>query len=95
MKKEEFSTELCLIAAFYDRKLNDVQTKIWFDFFGEFTQKEFHDAISKHIGQSDDSRFPAVGTIYKILQKLKPHSYEVIPYISLEEIENESISTTN
>jgi hypothetical protein len=63
MTKEEFKKEMTWFLEFYDKKLNQIQTKIWFEFFEEFSVSKFNSLLKKHINSDESPFFPAIGKV--------------------------------
>ncbi len=72
MKKAEFLAAMNPFADFYEKVLNETQTRLWFDMFKTYPVSQFAKALADHIQSSDDSRFPALGIIHKRCQGWKP-----------------------
>jgi hypothetical protein len=82
MTKEDFLDEMKWFLEFYEKTLNDTQTKIWFDFFGNFKKDKFHQALVKYIEESKQPFFPAIGEINDLSKQLNqpiPLSHRPFP----------------
>jgi hypothetical protein len=63
--KEQFAESMNRLMGFYDKPLNEIQQKTWYDIFAPYDQRDFDSSIRMHIKTSEDPRFPALAIIYK------------------------------
>jgi hypothetical protein len=71
MTKEEFLSEMTWFLEYYDKKLNDIQTKIWFEAFSNYSKEVFANSLKNHIKTSEVPFMPSLGNIYNPIKQRK------------------------
>jgi hypothetical protein len=63
MVKEDFFNEIKWFLDYYESKMTEIKSKIWFEIFEKETKENFHEALMAHIQYDDQPFFPAPGKI--------------------------------
>lgn len=71
MTKNEFFEEMVWFLEYYDVKLNQTQSQVWFDNFSKLDRTHFNKMLKLHIKTDVDTRFPAIGKITQLISKSK------------------------
>jgi hypothetical protein len=78
MVKEEFFNEMEWFLEFYDHKLTDVQSKVWFEIFRPLKKEPFHTALIWHLREDEYTNFPAPGKITLKIKELYSYTDDTL-----------------
>lgn len=63
MTEKEFVKELTWFAEYYEKKLNKIQSRMWYEVFKKYPAADFHNALMEYLRSSKIDRFPAIGDV--------------------------------
>jgi len=63
MTENEFKEEMTWFAEYYEKNMNRIQGRMWFDIFKRFRKDDFHEGLMSHLQTSKTDRFPAIGEV--------------------------------
>lgn len=69
MTMEQFKKQITRLCEYYNKELNETQLYFWYDYFKDYEENNFSQAIRKCIVLEDIHGFPSIVKVYKHITK--------------------------